>query len=288
MIKTKIVCTIGPKTQPVENIGTLIEAGMNVVRMNFSHGSHEFHAATIVNCREYLAQSKNPKFVAILLDTKGPEIRTGKLVNGGEVELKAGNAFTFHSEKDKLGDDTQVYTTYDALADSVHPGDRILVGDGLIGFKILSVDKHTRQVRTIIENDGMLGETKGVNLPNVIVQLPAITEKDASDIAFGVKMGVDYIAASFIRKANDVFEIRELIKGTNIKIISKIENQEGLDNFDEILEASDGIMVARYIYSNKTNSCRGDLGTEIPVEQVARAQKMMIRKCNCTFMSKGV
>lgn len=205
----------------------------------------QFHAATINNLRQYLAETKNPKFVAILLDTKGPEIRTGKLRDGLEVELRAGNTFTFHNDSSRPGDETQVYTTYQALARSVRPGNRILVGDGLIGFTVTHVDQKTGEVTTEIENDGMLGETKGVNLPNVIVQLPAITEKDSDDIQFGIKMGVDFIAASFIRKAADVREIRELIKSSNIKIISKIENQEGLDNFDEILEVSDGIMVAR-------------------------------------------
>jgi pyruvate kinase len=256
----------------------------------------QFHGKTINNLRQYLSETKSPKFVAILLDTKGPEIRTGKLRDGEEIELVAGNTFIFHNDASRLGDDTQVSTTYRALAQSVKPGNRILVGDGLIGFTVVHVNQQTGEVTTKIENDGetecsllffcpsltlffdrsgMLGETKGVNLPNVIVQLPAITEKDSSDIRFGVEMGVDFIAASFIRKPADVLEIRELIKGSNIKIISKIENQEGLDNFDEILEVSDGIMVAR-----------GDLGVEIPVEQVARAQKMMIRKCN--FAGKPV
>ncbi|KAJ3136161.1 hypothetical protein HK101_004048, partial [Irineochytrium annulatum] len=162
-----------------------------------------------------------------------------------------------------------VWTTYTQLAATVSVGDRILVDDGLIGTVVLETHPDTGVVVTRIENDGMLGETKGVNLPGNPVDLPAITEKDAGDIMFGVQQGVDFIAASFIRKAADVLEIRKLIQGTNIRIISKIESQEGLDNFDEILAVSDGIMVAR-----------GDLGVEVPVEQVARYQKMMIRKCN--------
>ena len=182
--------------------------------------------------------------------------RTGKLKGGVEVELKADSLFTFHNDASLLGDATQVCTTYKSLSTSVKPGDRILVGDGLLGFKVIETKPELSQVITIVENDGMLGETKSVNLPNIKVDLPAITQKDISDINFGIEQKVDFIAASFIRKASDVLEIRELIKGSGIKIISKIENQEGLDNFDEILQVSDGIMVAR-----------GDLGVEVPVEK---------------------
>ncbi|KAJ3213991.1 hypothetical protein HK099_007074 [Clydaea vesicula] len=274
-IKSKIICTIGPKTQPAAQLASLIEAGMSVVRMNFSHGTHEYHRKTIENLRECLRNMKSPKSVAILLDTKGPEIRSGKLVGGKDIKLKAGSLFTFHNDASRLGDETQVSTSYTSLAKSVQPGDRILVDDGLIGMLVLEVKINENEVLCRVENDGLLGETKGVNLPGIVVDLPAITEKDAADIKFGIDMGVDFIAASFIRKAQDVLEIRKLIEGTNIKIISKIENQEGLENFDEILEVSDSIMVAR-----------GDLGVEIPVEQVARYQKMMIRKCN--FAGKAV
>jgi pyruvate kinase len=170
--------------------------------------------------------------------------------------LTAGATFTFHNDPSKLGDTTQVCTTYQSLATSVQPGDRILVGDGLIGFEVIETRPESSEVITKIENDGLLGETKSVNLPNILVDLPAITKKDIDDILFGVAQKVDFIAASFIRKPSDVLEIRQLIKGSNIKIISKIENQEGLDNFDAILEVSDGIMVAR-----------GDLGVEVPVEK---------------------
>ncbi|KAJ1561505.1 hypothetical protein HK096_004469 [Nowakowskiella sp. JEL0078] len=259
----------GPKTQSVEALGHLIESGLNVARMNFSHGSHEYHAKTIANLREYLSTSKTNKIVAILLDTKGPEIRTGKLVGGKDVKVYEGQSFTFHNDSSKLGDETQTFTTYNSLHTSVGEGDIVLVDDGLIGMRVTSVDSDTREVHCRVENTGLIGENKGVNLPGVSVDLPAITEKDRADILFGVEQGVDFIAASFIRKAADVIEIRRLIEGTKIQIISKIESQEGLDNFDEILAVSDGIMVAR-----------GDLGVEIPVEQVARYQKMMIRKCN--------
>jgi len=274
-IKSKIICTIGPKTQPIPQLISLIEAGMSVVRMNFSHGSHEYHQKTIENLRQGLAQMKSPKIVAVLLDTKGPEIRSGKLVGGVDVKLVGGSQFTFHNDDSRLGDESQVSTSYKSLATSVKTGDRILVDDGLIGMLVLETRPETGEVICQVENDGFLGETKGVNLPGICVDLPAITEKDAADIKFGVEQGVDFIAASFIRKAADVLEIRKLIANTNIKIISKIENQEGLENFDEILAVSDSIMVAR-----------GDLGVEIPVEQVARFQKIMIRKCN--FAGKPV
>lgn len=251
-------------------LGKLACAGMNVMRLNFSHGSHEYHAQTIANLGTWIAENpKLAKTVAVLLDTKGPEIRSGKLVGGVDHKLVAGEAFMFHNDTTILGDSKQVWTTYPHLATTVKVGDRILVDDGLIGMLVTEVDPAKGQVMCIIENNGLLGETKGVNLPGNVVQLPAITPKDASDIQFGIKHNVDFIAASFIRKPADVAEIRALIKGTNIKIISKIENEEGIHNFDAILAVSDGIMVAR-----------GDLGVEIPVEQVARFQKMMIRKCN--------
>lgn len=222
--------------------------------MNFSHGSHAYHAQTVTNIR--LATKNSAHTCAILLDTKGPEIRSGKLVGGTDKNLAAGATFTFHNDSDVLGDENQVSTSYTRLAFSVTAGDRILVDDGLIGMRVINSDTETGRVTCIVENDAVLGETKGVNLPGIRVELPAITAKDTEDILFGVAHGVDFIAASFIRKAADVLEIRKLITGTNIHIISKIENQEGLENFDEILEASDGIMVAR-----------GDLGVEIPVEQ---------------------
>jgi pyruvate kinase len=209
---------------------------------------------------------KNNNCVAILLDTKGPEIRTGKLENGTDVKLTKGDTFVFYNEK-RLGNQNGVSTSYTSLPTTVRPGDHILVDDGLISFLVLECAED--HVVCQVENNGVLGETKGLNLPGLVTDLPAITEKDRADILFGVEMGVDFIAASFIRKPSDVLAIREILGNSKIKIISKIENQEGLENFDAILKVSDGIMVAR-----------GDLGVEIPVEQVARAQKMMIKKCN--------
>ena len=203
-----------------------------------------------------------------MLDTKGPEIRTGKLnADGKEIALKEGQEFTFYCGDERIGDEKGVWTTYPKLPESVKPGDSIMVDDGLLSFKVLETGEN--QVRCRLENSGLLGDTKGINLPGNIVNLPALTEKDRKDILFGIEQGVDFIAASFIRKASDVQEIRKVLGDSGIKIISKIENQEGLDNFDSILKESDGIMVAR-----------GDLGVEIPIEEVLRAQKMMIKKCN--------
>lgn len=204
------------------------------------------------------------------MDTKGPEIRTGKLFEGKEIELVEGQEFTFYCEADgvdRLGDSCGVWTTYPSLPDSVKPGDSVMVDDGLLSFRV--EETGGTWVRCRLENSGLLGETKGINLPGNKVNLPAMTEKDRNDILFGLIQGVDFIAASFIRKASDVKEIRTILGDSGVRIISKIENQEGLDNFDDILKESDGIMVAR-----------GDLGVEIPIEEVLRAQKMMIKKCN--------
>jgi len=270
---THIICTIGPKTNNKEALVKLINAGMNVARLNFSHGSHEYHQTVVDNVKAAAAEVGRP--IAIMLDTKGPEIRSGKLKNGDEVHLVAGNPFTFTTDQNIIGDETIVNTSYDDLPKTVSPGNIILVDDGLIAMEVQSVTD--TEVHTVILNDGVLGETKGVNLPNVTNTLPAVTEKDKGDIAFGIKNDVDFIAASFIRKPADVEEIRNLpgVKESRVHIISKIESQEGLDNFDDILEISDAIMVAR-----------GDLGVEIPIEKVANAQKMMIRKCN--FAGKPV
>lgn len=217
-----------------------------------------------------MKESDSDKIVAILLDTKGPEIRTGKLKEGKEVELKMGQEFKFYCETDgceRFGDEFGVWTTYPCLPESVKVGDSVMVDDGLLSFTV--VELAATWICCKLENSGVLGENKGINLPGNIVNLPALTEKDRKDILFGIAEGVDFIAASFIRKASDVREIRGVLGDSGIRVISKIENQEGLDNFDSILHESDGIMVAR-----------GDLGVEIPIEEVLRAQKMMIKKCN--------
>lgn len=268
MKKTKIVCTIGPKTESVEKLTELVNAGMNVMRLNFSHGDYVEHGTRITNFRKVMEVTG--KQLAILLDTKGPEIRTIKLENGDDVDLVAGQEFTFTTDTKVVGNKERVAVTYSGFAKDLNVGNRILVDDGLIEMEVLATTD--TEVKCKVLNNGALGENKGVNLPGVSVNLPALSEKDKNDLKFGCEQGVDFVAASFIRKGSDVKEIREVLAshgGQNIQIISKIENQEGLDNFDEILELSDGIMVAR-----------GDLGVEIPAEEVIFAQKMMIEKCN--------
>ncbi|WP_017726605.1 pyruvate kinase [Halalkalibacterium ligniniphilum] len=266
MRKTKIVCTIGPASESVDKLVQLIEAGMNVARLNFSHGDFEEHGARIKNIRE--AAERTGKTVAILLDTKGPEIRTQTL-EGGVAELKAGEELIL-SMTELVGNQSKISITYPGLVNDVKPGSKILLDDGLIGLEVIEVLEN--EIRTRILNSGTLKNKKGVNVPNVSVNLPGITEKDAADIRFGIEQGVDFIAASFVRRASDVLEIRELLEQHNagdIEIIPKIENQEGVDNIDEILEVSDGLMVAR-----------GDLGVEIPAEEVPLVQKALIKKCN--------
>ena len=268
MKKTKIVCTIGPKTESKEVLKQLLEAGMNVMRLNFSHGDYEEHGRRISNLREVMAETGMR--AAILLDTKGPEIRTIKLEGGNDVSLIAGQEFTFTTDRTVIGNNKIVAVTYEGFASDLKAGDTVLVDDGLIAMEVKEVSGN--EVKCIVKNNGDLGENKGINLPNVSVNLPALAEKDINDLKFGCEQGIDFVAASFIRKADDVLAVRKVLcenGGENVKIISKIENQEGLNNFDEILEVTDGVMVAR-----------GDLGVEIPVEEVPFAQKMMIEKCN--------
>jgi pyruvate kinase len=266
--KTKIVCTIGPASESIEKLTQLINSGMNVARLNFSHGDFEEHGARIKNIRE--AANLTGKTVAILLDTKGPEIRTNNMQNGA-IELQAGQN-TIVSMTEVEGTVDKFSVTYAGLIDDVHVGSKILLDDGLIGLEVTNVDKSSKEIHTKILNSGTLKNKKGVNVPGVSVNLPGITEKDTQDILFGIEQGIDFIAASFVRRAKDVLEIRQLLEennGTHIHIIPKIENQEGVDNIDEILEISDGLMVAR-----------GDLGVEIPAEEVPLVQKMLIKKCN--------
>ncbi|MCY8858780.1 pyruvate kinase [Bacillus atrophaeus] len=268
MRKTKIVCTIGPASESIEMLTNLMEAGMNVARLNFSHGDFEEHGARIKNIRE--ASKKLGKNVGILLDTKGPEIRTREMENGA-IELVAGTELTVTMDE-VLGTPEKISVTYEGLADDVQKGSTILLDDGLIGLEVLEVHADKREIKTKVLNSGTLKNKKGVNVPGVSVNLPGITEKDARDITFGIEQGVDFIAASFVRRSTDVLEIRELLEEHNagdIQIIPKIENQEGVDNIDSILEVSDGLMVAR-----------GDLGVEIPAEEVPLVQKELIKKCN--------
>lgn len=266
MRKAKIVCTIGPSSESLENTTKLIKAGMNVARLNFSHGDFEEHGNRIKNIK--IANKELGTSVAILLDTKGPEIRLGKLKEE-PIELVAGERVALTTEE-ILGDVNRVPITYSNLPNDVKVGSTILIDDGLIGLTVEEVQG--TEIICRINNSGQIKSKKGVNVPGVAISLPGITEKDANDIIFGIEMGIDFIAASFVRKASDVLEIRELLERHNashIQIISKIENQQGVDNLDEILEVSDGLMVAR-----------GDLGVEIPAEEVPLVQKTMIEKCN--------
>jgi len=267
MKKTKIVCTIGPASENKQIFKQLVVNGLNVARLNFSHGDHDEHGKRIKMIKEVREELNEP--VAILLDTKGPEIRTGKFKDP-EVELKEGQKFTI-TTRDILGDNTISNVSYIELAKDVKPGDTILIDDGLVGLRVENIVNET-DIECIVENAGVIKNHKGVNVPGVKINLPAITAKDISDIKFGIENDIDFVAASFVRKASDVLAIRRILEennGDHIQIISKIENQEGMDNLDEIIEVSDGLMVAR-----------GDLGVEIPTEEVPLAQKEMIKKCN--------
>lgn len=270
MRRTKIVCTIGPASESIDKLEQLIEAGMNVARLNFSHGDFEEHGARITNIRK--AAKKLGKTVAILLDTKGPEIRTGVLKEGQANIIKGNTVYVSMDDSLQGGDASKISVTYPQLIHDVEPGSKLLLDDGLIALEVTEVLEEQNELKTVALNSGLLKNKKGVNVPNVSVNLPGITEKDAADIKFGIEQGVDFIAASFVRRASDVLEIRGLLEennATHIQIIPKIENQEGVDNLDAILQVSDGLMVAR-----------GDLGVEIPPEDVPLVQKEMIFKCN--------
>ena len=247
--RTKIVCTLGPASQSEDVLRELILNGLNVCRFNFSHGSHEEHKGRIDMVKKVREELNKP--IAILLDTKGPEIRTGNFADP-EVLLEEGSEFTITMDE-VVGTKEICTVSYKGLADDVKEGDSILIDDGLVGLRVKSVENGN--IKCIVENSGIVKNHKGVNVPGVKINLPAITPKDISDIEFGIEEGIDMIAASFVRKASDVLAIREILEKNNagdVLILSKIENQEGVENIDEILQVSDGIMVAR-----------GDLGVEI-------------------------
>ncbi|MFR5265841.1 pyruvate kinase [Clostridium sp.] len=267
MQKTKMIFTIGPVSDNEKVLRKFIKIGMNAARLNFSHGSHEEHKKKIDLIKKIRREENSP--TAILLDIKGPKIRIHNFKNGQE-ELKEGDEFTFICGEEILGDNKKCSISYDILYQDIKIGSSILVDDGLLEFKVKKIINKSIICETII--GGIIKNHKGVNIPNLKIKLPAITEKDILDLIFGCKMEVDFIAASFIRKASDILEVRNILDnngGKDIKIISKIENQEGVDNIDEIIEVSDGIMVAR-----------GDMGVEIPIEFVPVIQKSIIRKCN--------
>ncbi|HIT65084.1 MAG TPA: pyruvate kinase [Candidatus Ventrimonas merdavium] len=266
MKKTKIVCTMGPNTNDREMMKALALNGMDVARFNFSHGDYEEQKSRLDMLKSIREETGLP--IAALLDTKGPEIRTGLLEDGKKVALAAGQEFTLTTEE-MVGNSQKVFINYTGLNEDVTAGNKILIDDGLIELEVLEVNGP--EIRCKVINGGELGERKGVNVPNVKIKLPALTDKDKDDIRFGVEQDFDFIAASFVRTADAIREIREILAetGSDIKIIAKIENAEGIENLDAIIEASDGIMVAR-----------GDMGVEIPAEEVPHIQKTIIRKCN--------
>lgn len=270
MKKTKIVCTMGPNANDENLMRSLVQNGMNIARFNFSHGDYEEHKFRMDMLKKIREEEKVP--VAILLDTKGPEIRTGVLKDGKKVMLQEGAEFTLTSE-DIVGDEHRVSITYSGLTEDVMPGRKILIDDGLIELEVVGITENDIVCKVI--NGGELGEKKGINVPNVPVRLPAITDKDREDIKFGVSQGIDFIAASFVRNAECIIEIRSWLRECNapyIPIIAKIENAEGIRNIDEIIRCADGIMVAR-----------GDMGVEIPAQEVPYIQKEIIKKCNDNF-----
>ena len=267
MRKTKIVCTMGPNTNSKEMMKKLVENGMDVARFNFSHGDHEEQKMRMDLLKEVRKELKVP--VAILLDTKGPEIRTGELKDHKKVTLKENQTFVLTTSEVE-GDNERVSITYKGLPQDVTAGGQILIDDGLICLEVQETTGTEIVCRVI--NGGELGEKKGINVPNVSIKLPNLTEKDKSDLLFGIEQGIDFVAASFIRNAEAIYEIKDLLRengGEGIDVIAKIENAEGVENIDSIIDAADGVMVAR-----------GDLGVEIPASDVPHVQKIIIEKCN--------
>lgn len=266
MNRTKIIGTIGPASDNKNTITELVKNGLSVVRLNLSHGDKEYYSKCIGLVKEVRKELNVP--VAILMDTRGPEIRTKNFVNG-QIHLKAGNEVTL-CIGDFDGDENKFCITYPHLYKDVDKGSTILIDDGLIELEVKEVVDTS--IICVVKNGGIVKNKKGINVPRVSINLPAITDKDKEEILFGIKNGIDFVAASFIRKASDVLQVRKLLEdnnGSHIKIISKIESQEGVDNIDEIISVSDGIMIAR-----------GDLGVETPTEMIPITQKMIIEKCN--------
>ena len=266
MKRTKIVCTLGPASNTVEKITELAKNGMDAARINFSHGDYESHAVTINNLKQVREALNLP--IPLILDTKGPEIRIKKFKDNKKIYLESGNIFTL-TNRDIEGTEEAVSVTYANLPNELEKNSRVLIDDGLVELKVLEIKNNT-DIKCEVINGGFVSSNKGVNIPDVYVDLPVLTQKDIDDLKFGIKMGFDYVAASFIRSAADVLKIRRVLEengGSDVAIISKIENREGVKNIDDIIAVSDGIMVAR-----------GDLGVEIPIEEVPLVQKELIKK----------
>ena len=269
MKKTKIVSTLGPASTDVDTIVKLINAGANIFRFNFSHGDHPEHLGRMNNVKK--AQEITGKHVGLMLDTKGAEIRT-TVEKDGKIEFNAGDKVRISMDDSIEGTHEKIAVTYPGLYDDVHVGGHVLFDDGLIDMIIDEKDEANHELVCTVQNHGLLGSRKGVNAPGVSINLPGITEKDSSDIRFGLEQGINYIAASFVRKPEDIEDIRALLKEKNmedVQIFPKIESQEGIDNFEAIMAVADGLMVPR-----------GDMGVEIPAENVPLVQKKMIRRCN--------
>ena len=269
MKKTKMVSTLGPASTDVDTIVKLINAGANIFRFNFSHGDHPEHLGRMNNVKK--AQEITGKHVGLMLDTKGAEIRT-TVEKDGKIEFNAGDKVRISMDDSIEGTHEKIAVTYPGLYDDVHVGGHVLFDDGLIDMIIDEKDEANHELVCTVQNHGLLGSRKGVNAPGVSINLPGITEKDSSDIRFGLEQGINYIAASFVRKPEDIEDIRALLKEKNmedVQIFPKIESQEGIDNFEAIMEVADGLMVPR-----------GDMGVEIPAENVPLVQKKMIRRCN--------
>lgn len=269
MKKTKIVSTLGPASTDVDTIVKLINAGANIFRFNFSHGDHPEHLGRMNNVKK--AQEITGKHVGLMLDTKGAEIRT-TVEKDGKIEFNAGDKVRISMDDSIEGTHEKIAVTYPGLYDDIHVGGHVLFDDGLIDMIIDEKDEANHELVCTVQNHGLLGSRKGVNAPGVSINLPGITEKDSSDIRFGLEQGINYIAASFVRKPEDIEDIRALLKEKNmedVQIFPKIESQEGIDNFEAIMAVADGLMVPR-----------GDMGVEIPAENVPLVQKKMIRRCN--------
>ncbi|MCT2529253.1 pyruvate kinase [SAR92 clade bacterium H921] len=264
MRKTKIICTIGPASESIEMLEQLANSGMNVARLNMSHGDHESHAKIIQAIQSLNKKLNHP--IAVLLDTQGPEIRTGDMVN--DLHLNEGDTISIVARGAEDVESSSIHINYDDLINDVDVGDMITVDNGLINLEVLS--KEDRIMRVKVIDGGLLKSKRHVNLPGIRVNLPAITDKDRRDIEFGIQQGVDFIALSFVRQADDIHELRALLgdRAEKIKIVAKLEDQEAITNMVEIIAAADGIMVAR-----------GDLGVEIPLEVLPRVQRRIIRTC---------